>query len=242
VFNAWPEWATLGLVLLPFVLGSRHPRDYFLAACILCPIALYVGYRYSGIYEGPRYWYETMPFLVLLSARGASIAVRRMTVAAAWIRDRLSFGPRPRSWAGGTVVYAAVAVLVVYGTGGWLFGWTHEREAPLVPAEASAMQGLFGVDARLDVLANQMDLHDALVLVKPCGPFDSPACYGSVFLRNLPSFDGDVVWALYNESLNAETISAYPGRTVYVATWDPVSIEVLGDLSKSETQRIVTSN
>ncbi len=229
VFNAWPQWAALGLVLLPFVLGTRDLRDYFLAACVLAPIAIYIGYRYSGIYEGPRYWYETMPFLVLLSARGASIASERMTFAAAWVRDRLPFGPQPSYWAGSTVVYAAVAVLVVYGTGGWLFGWTHEREAPLVPAQASSMEGLFGVDGRLDALANEMDLHDALVLVKPCGPFNSPACYGSVFLRNLPNFDGDVVWALYDESRNAETISAYPNRVVYVATWAPVSIEPLSN-------------
>jgi hypothetical protein len=228
VLNAWPVWAALSLLLVPFVLGTRNPRDYFLAACILCPIVIYIGYRYSGIYEGPRYWYETMPFIVLLSARGAAIAAERLTFAAAWVRDRIGRGPLPGYWAARVVVYAAVAVLTVYGTGGWLFGWTDQREAPLIPHKAAAMDGLFGVDNRLDALANEMDLENALVLVRPCGPFNSPACYGSVFLRNLPDFDGNVVWARYDERLNAETIAAFPGRTVYVATWDPAaSIEVL---------------
>lgn len=228
VLNAWPAWAALALLLTPFVLGSRNPRDYFLAAGILCPILLYIGYRYSGIYEGPRYWYETMPFIVLLSARGAAIASERLTFAAAWLRDRIGRGPLPSYGAGWVVVYGAIAVLTVYGSGGWAFGWTNQSEAPLIPHEAAAIEGLFGVDNRLDRLADEMDLENALVLVRPCGFFNSPACYGSVFLRNLPSFDGPVVWARYDERLNAETIAAFPGRTVYVATWDPVaSIEVL---------------
>jgi 4-amino-4-deoxy-L-arabinose transferase-like glycosyltransferase len=230
VFNAWPAWLALALVMLPFILGTREPRDYFLAACVLLTVVLYVGYRFSGIYEGPRYWYETIPFLVLLSARGALLAVERLTYGAEWLRDKLDFGPQPRCWAGAAVVFAATAALVLYGSGGWLFGWAEEENSPLVPYEASAIEGLFGVDDRLVRLADDIELENALVLVKPCGFFKSPACYGSVFLRNQPDFDGKVVWAHYDETFNAETIAAFPGRTVYVATWDPVaSIEPLLD-------------
>ena len=85
------------------------------------------------------------------------------------------------------------------------------------------MDGLFGVDDRLDALADEMALENALVLVRPCGFFDSFVCYGSVFLRNLPDYDGEVVWALFDEDLNADTMAAFPGRDVYVAIWDPVA-------------------
>src|SRR5690606_26449054 len=173
-------------------------------------------------------WYETMPFLVLLAARGAFLGAQRLTDAAAWLRRRARFGPEPRRWAGHAVVFGAVAVLVAYGSGGWLFGWAEEQNAPLVPHQASAKKGLFGVDDRLGNLADEMALTNALVLVRPCGFFDSRVCFGSVFLRNQPDFDGEVVWAFYDEELNDQTIAAFPGRSVYVATWDPVaSIEPL---------------
>jgi hypothetical protein len=223
VFNGWPAFVGLAFVCLPFLLGTRNRWDYFCLACAAIPMAVYVAYRFSGIYEGPRYWYETIPFLVLLAARGAAISAERMTVAAAWLHDRIRIGPWPRSWAGYAVVYATIGVLVVYGGGGWLFGWAEEQDTPLIPYQASAIEGLFGVDDRLDRLADGLELKNALVLVRPCGFFASPACYGSVFLRNQPDFDGEVVWALYDESFNDRTIAAFPGREVYVATWDPVA-------------------
>jgi hypothetical protein len=69
-------------------------------------------------------------------------------------------------------------------------------------------------------VAEEADLKNALVLVEPCGFYGSYTCYGSVFLRNLPDFRGDVVWALDLPETNAALIAAYPGRDVYVASWD----------------------
>ena len=139
------------------------------------------------------------------------------------IRSRL-YGPQPPPrFAAGVVVYAALAVLIVYGTGGWLVGADRGWDvwnAHLIPNSPLQMKQLFGVDDRLVKVADETPLHQALVLVEPCGFFRSANCYGSVFLRNDIHFDGDVVWARYVEGHEDQIIAAFPGRRVYVATWD----------------------
>jgi hypothetical protein len=217
VLHAWPLWAGLALVCLPFLLGTRNRFDYFCLACAAIPMAVYVFYRFSGVYEGPRYWYEAMPFLMLLSARGIELTGRLLNAVA----FRLRSGAVNPIVTGPALVYAAVAALVLWGSGGWLFGWHAPLDSPNLPTRASEIDGVFGIDDRLDRLADETPLNDALVLVKPCGFFESVHCYGTVFLRNDIDFDGDVVWARYIAGRNQEIIDAFSGRDVYVASWDP---------------------
>jgi hypothetical protein len=220
VFNAWPAFAGIILVLVPFLLGSRNRWDYFVLACAALPMLAYTGYRYSGGYEGPRYWYEAMPFLVLLSARGIEMAGAQLGDWASRLRSVIFRTERQSLFAGTALIYTVVAALVIWGSGGWLFGWNAVQDSPNLPYRASAIDGVFGVDTRLDRLAEETDLENALVLVEPCGFFESSHCYGSVFLRNSIDFDGDVVWARFIRGENAATIAAFPGRDVYVASWD----------------------
>ncbi|HEX5368303.1 MAG TPA: hypothetical protein VFY10_02710, partial [Dehalococcoidia bacterium] len=96
------------------------------------------------------------------------------------------------------------------------------QDSPNLPTRASEMHEVFDVDDRLVQLAGaHPELHNALVLVEPCSFFADPHCYGTVFLRNGIGFDGDVVWARYIAGSNAATIAAFPGRSVYVASYDP---------------------
>lgn len=225
VLHGWPLWAGLMFTCLPFLLGSRNRWDYFCLGSALLVTAAPILYRYSGVYEGPRYWYEAVPFLMLLAARGAALAADRLWEAALYLAHRVGAGGGERRLPAAAGVYAVLAVLVLQGSGGWLLGWSdtwRESDVPLVPQEPRAMRGLFGVDARLLRLAEGAGLKDALVLVKPCGFFQSLACYGPTFLENDIDFDGEVVWARYIPGRNAEIIAAFPGRTVYVATWDGV--------------------
>ena len=223
VFNGWPAYVGLAFVLLPFLLGTRNKWDYFCLAAAMLPIGAYILYRFSGIYEGPRYWFESVPFLVLLSARGAELAGRLLAEAASLLWSRLGRPLRPAYWAGGLLVYGLMLAFAAEGSASWLLNRKAPEDSWNVPYQASAVTGVFGVDDRLDKLANEVELHNALVLVMPCSFFESNHCYGSVFLRNMPDFDGDVVWARYIEGRNNEIIAAYPGREVYVAQWDPVA-------------------
>lgn len=221
VFTGWPVFVGLAFVMLPFLLGSRNRWDYFVLACALIQILAYAGYRYSGVFEGPRYWYEAMPFLALLAGRGIQMVGLALNAAVGWVQTR--FQPRTASpaIAGHFVVLSLVAVLIAWGTGGWLFGWNEVQDSPNVPYRADAIDGVFGIDNRLDELADSLELENALVLVEPCGFFQSSNCFGSVFLRNNVDFDSDIVWLYYLKDRHEETIAAFPGRDVYIASWDP---------------------
>jgi hypothetical protein len=233
LLNGWPAVVGLALVLLPFLLGSRNAWDYFCLACILLLTSYGVLYPGAGFYEGPRLWFQAMPFLMLLSARGAVLAAALIGALATRLRRELTGDLRPASWTGAVVVVPILLLLVADGTGGWLLGWNKawlERNLPQVQNDINGVRDISGYDNRLAELADELDLENALVLLQPCGQSATGApraiygCYGTVFIENSVDFNGDVVWAMYETGWNQRLIEAYPGRDVYVASWDPVAI------------------
>ena len=74
----WPPLAALGLIGLPFLLGRAGRWDYLLAACAGAFVLTYVGYFYHGIALGPRYYFEAVPALALLAARGLHTSVQTL--------------------------------------------------------------------------------------------------------------------------------------------------------------------
>jgi hypothetical protein len=66
----WPPLFTFGLLLLPFLIGRPRAWDYMAAGGFLVFVVAYIGYFYHGIALGPRYYFEAMPWLLLLAARG----------------------------------------------------------------------------------------------------------------------------------------------------------------------------
>ncbi|MEK7326100.1 MAG: glycosyltransferase family 39 protein, partial [Chloroflexota bacterium] len=74
VLNGWPRYIGLMFVLLPFILGTRRTWDWFMLACAVSVMGVYTLYLENGVAYGPRYWYESIPFLMILAARGAERA------------------------------------------------------------------------------------------------------------------------------------------------------------------------
>ena len=70
--------AAFALVGMPFLLGRATRRDYFLATCAGAFVVAYVGYFYHGISLGPRYYFEAVPALALLAARGIQASVQTL--------------------------------------------------------------------------------------------------------------------------------------------------------------------
>jgi hypothetical protein len=227
LLNVWPAWIGLGFVALPFLLGTRNRWDYFCLGCIVLVTSIYTLYRWSGIYEGPRYWYQAIPFFMLLTARGAERAAIVMASLALWLRTKLRRPPRYELAGALMAVYGVMLALIIWGSGGWLFGWNHtwaEPDSPQVPNELKYVRDLYRFDDRLIELRKRQHLTNALILVKVCGIWESWGCYAAVFPRNDVGLDGDVVWALYRTDHNEEVIKAFPGRDVYIADFDTNSI------------------
>ena len=69
----WPPLVGLGLLGLPFLLGRARSWDWVAGGGCLAFVAAYIGYFYHGIALGPRYYYEAVPWLLLLAGRGAGM-------------------------------------------------------------------------------------------------------------------------------------------------------------------------
>jgi hypothetical protein len=67
----WPFYLTLAFVPLTFLRRLRELEwDVFCLGLASLLIVEQVGYFYHGIYLGPRYLFDALPFLLLLTARG----------------------------------------------------------------------------------------------------------------------------------------------------------------------------
>jgi hypothetical protein len=88
----WPPLFTYGLALLPFLLGRAHAWDALALGGVLAFVVAYVAYFYHGIALGPRYYFEAMPWLLLLLARGTQVLaqVARSRLAAGVLLGLLS--------------------------------------------------------------------------------------------------------------------------------------------------------
>jgi hypothetical protein len=71
----WPPLFGLGLLGLPFLLGRVQAWDSVAAEGALAFVVAYTAYFYHGIALGPRYYYEALPWLLLLAGRGVQTLV-----------------------------------------------------------------------------------------------------------------------------------------------------------------------
>jgi hypothetical protein len=219
VLHGWPVFVGLLLPLLPFVLGTTNRWDYFLLATVFSIIAAWSAYRGVFIMHGPRFWYEFVPYLMLLAARGVQRFVETLVAAGERLASRFpgrTIDVRPCA---GLVATFCLAALLGYGFGGWVLA-RHELFPPMayVPRHIGELRGFNSTDPRLLRTAEAEGLHHSVVFVRECGNW---WCYGSVFWTNSLKLDGDLVWArdLGRES-DARLMSSYPGRRAYIADYD----------------------
>ncbi|HEY8173652.1 MAG TPA: glycosyltransferase family 39 protein, partial [Dehalococcoidia bacterium] len=219
VLNKWPVWIGLAFVLLPFVLGTRSRWDWFFLLGTVFLMGAYTLFHYHGVMYGPRFWYEAMPFLVLLAARGADLAATFFAAAAARLSRLIRSDGAPNAqWAGIALTYGVVIVLTVTGTRTWLYGSGRDWSVGFMPNRANELRGFNGIDNVLVSRVHAAGLDDALVLMNKCPYWQ---CYGNVFWLNSPALDGNVVYALDDPATNGELFEMFPGRRVYRATYLP---------------------
>jgi hypothetical protein len=66
----WPPLFAFGLIVLPFLSRRARDWDYLAAVGLLGFVIAYAAYFYDGIALGPRYYFEALPWLLLLTGRG----------------------------------------------------------------------------------------------------------------------------------------------------------------------------
>ena len=204
--HGWPAYLTLAPALVPVAFASRKLWDWVLLGSVAGLMAAYVFHWADGIMYGPRYYYEAVAALALLTARGcalvADLPLRRQLRDVA--PDADGQPPRP---AGFTSARPAVLALLVGLIAGNVLGY--------LPAVVGSSRGYNGVSrARLETV-DQSGLTNALVFVHQDWPNWQP--YGSVFPANGPLLNNSIIYALDRGPVeNRRLINAYPDRNPYL--------------------------
>lgn len=192
------------LLLLTSVVGTNYTVLFF---CLLGSLVIFLGMAtYDdpfGLFLGPRFIYEIVPFLLLLFAS-----------AFAYLKNLLK-----NSLVGYGVVGLIVLFISFKSIDGWMLGnqplW--DNFIYFTPGNIKELKSFNYTDARLINEAQRQHLTNALILVKECSGW---WCYGSVLTQNTADFNGDIVWAQDTGSKNKELIKTYPGRKIYYADYD----------------------
>ncbi|HEY8323068.1 MAG TPA: glycosyltransferase family 39 protein [Ktedonobacterales bacterium] len=218
----WPFYLTLALLLIPFLSRRARAADGLLLLGAAAMTCAFIGYFYHGIYLGPRYLYESLPFFLILTARGL------LTLAEAGMaaRDRgarwgatLQSGRRRLALLRGFGVTRSV-VRPAWASGGSLAGVLALALLACtfiyyLPRQIALHTDFTGMSAgrviQMGALANP-PLHHALLVTS-----DDQLYRYTLFALNDPLLQGDV---LYAEASRYDDITAlqraFPGRQVYI--------------------------
>ena len=200
----WPFYLTLALLPLTFLRRDKSTRwDIFCALLLALLVGAQAGYFYHGIYLGPRYLFETLPFLLLLTARGVT------GLAAVLARAGRALGAlRPMRTLAMGVAGALLITLIACN----LFYYS--------PRQAQIFQGYTGLPASMKVdAATLYGFHPSQAIVLTNNwyiynyilwPLNDPALHDETLYAYAPS--PDVVQQLH---------AAYPNRALYMSQVAP---------------------
>jgi Dolichyl-phosphate-mannose-protein mannosyltransferase len=200
----WPFYLTLALLPLTFLRRDKSTRwDIFCASLLIVFTLAQAGYFYHGIYLGPRHLFETLPFLLLLTARG----VMGLATILARVGRALGELQPTRTLAMGVAGVLLIALIACN-----LFYYS--------PRQAQIFQGYTGLPASMKVdAATLYGFHPSQAIVLTNNwyvynyilwPMNDPALRGETLYAYAPS--PDVVQQLH---------AAYPNRTLYMSQIAP---------------------
>jgi hypothetical protein len=231
----WPFYLTLAFLLIPFLTRRAHAADVVMLLGAVVMTFAFIGFYYHGIYLGPRYLFEALPFFLILTARGlvtlaetglaaralgASLGVSR---GAAVASERLGASPSPSSapaaafapatrrmrWLGGVSLTGALVIALL----ACLIGY-------YLPRQLALHTNFTGMSAGRVIQMGMLEhppLHNALVVTS-----DSQLYGYTLFGLNDPLLRGNVIYAEGASAADyAELHHAFPDRGMYVLIVEP---------------------
>lgn len=211
----WPFYLTLAFLLIPFLARRARAADLLLLVGAAAMTFAFIGFYYHGIYLGPRYLFEALPFFLILTARG----LLALAEAGAMARERgRALGAQLSStredagapalalprWVGDVSLTGAVALALL----ACLFGYFLPRQIAL-HTDFTGMAA--GRVIQMSALENP-PVHHALVVTSDA------QLYGyTLFAMNDPLLRGDVIYAeASGYDQYAELRRAFPDRQLYI--------------------------
>jgi 4-amino-4-deoxy-L-arabinose transferase-like glycosyltransferase len=175
---------------------STAAIDLLLAGILVGIMVAHIAYSTPGFMYGPRYYFEGLGAIALLTARG----VGHLAAAFAWLLHRRAPRlPQPRLAALGLVLLAAAGLSA--------HGYTH-----FAAGEFRTFTGWNNVTGDHLRTVQAADLSHAVVFVQRNAWTD----YAPFFAEHGPDLNADVVYAIdLGPERNRDLMRQYPGRTFY---------------------------
>ncbi len=205
----WPYYMALAIPLLPFVLARANRWDLLNAFIAVSVIAFYIGYYANGIAIGPRYYYEAVPVLLLLSARGIMV----LGEAAGDMLGRLG-----RAWSSGPI--AAIIVLVTLIAANVVF---------YLPRHMQLYHNFTAIAWMPNLQVSRIyggAPHDSIVVTPDWYIYSNElAALNDPTTLASPTSTTGTVWALASTPARyAELTTAFPHRKLYILLTDGSSV------------------
>jgi hypothetical protein len=192
-------WGSISWIFLPFGLWAlrRHWRGLMVAGVAPSLVVIYLFYWVGAWLYGPRYYYEGLFSLTLLSAVG-------IAWIAGWPFDRELEGVRGRWQPGRALVTTAFLALLVAAN---LIFYT--------PLRLQSMQGLYGIDRQKMtpfLTAEAKALTPALIIVYPTHWTE----YGGLLALEDPFLTSPFIFTFSRgPGLDAELAATFSDRSVF---------------------------
>ncbi|MGI8826830.1 MAG: ArnT family glycosyltransferase [Chloroflexota bacterium] len=192
----WPYGVALAFMALPFVLGAARRWDFLLLASFAGIVGIHMLYWCGCLMYGPRFYYEALPSILLLSARGV-VELFRLPLRV-WTRFHLA------SDASVAAFFPAMLIAALFIYNGRFY----------MPAQLTLYDKYnYSSNAELTTV-RRAHLHHAVVFVVT-NPPGFWASYGNVFFANDPRLKGDIVFAHDMGVSNRILSRFFPGRGYY---------------------------
>lgn len=208
----WPYISLLPVVIL---LISRKMRrwDFIFFFSFLSLGIAYIFYWYHDLCFGPRFLYEALPFLVILSARA-------ILVLPELVKEKLRI-KKTSAKSIRIILASIIVVLFLYSAVNTMPKLIKGDEPNFYWKDRGYANSYWGVDVYLSNLVKRKELTNSIVFVHydyPVFPFDSLLWYGSGFLNNSPALNDDVIYARHLGARDTLLMNYYPNRQYYLYT------------------------
>jgi hypothetical protein len=214
----WPFYLTLAFVPLVFLRRLRELEwDVFCLGLASLLILAQVGYFYHGIYLGPRYLFDALPFLLLLTSRGMKGLYLLMLRLAGRLAPKIQAGKR--RICSRNLVVALAAVLIACNLLYYL------------PRQIALYHNYSGLPVSEPLQVTSIyNFHPQHALVVTSDWF----IYNYVlFPLNDPSLNGQTLYAYAADSSSIQLLEQqYPGRNLYQLRVDPAGVVTFVEIER----------
>lgn len=191
----WPGWSNLLFLPIPFLARRANRWDWLLLGILASLVFVHIFYWAFGGVDGgfPRYYYDALPALLLLTARGIQMASELLEYAG----DNLAYINRLRR--------LPLVLILLFTLYSLIWRW---------PALLSAQKGKYGISPAPLQVVQQANLPlPALILVQDVASWRD---FAAPFAANSPSLDGSVVYAIdWNPGYTQRVRTQFAGRSCW---------------------------